>query len=408
LVRERLPGEFWVLLAASFLIAIGFGVVAPVLPAFAASFNLGVTAASFVISAFAVVRLLFAPVSGRLVTAYGERPVYLWGLLIVALSTGACAWASSYWQLLVFRALGGIGSTMFTVSAVSLMLRLSPPSLRGRSSSLWATTFLLGSVGGPLVGGLLAGASIKVPFISYGITILLAAFVTWFFLRNSTLAMRVQSQNAELTVRAALRNRAYGASLAASFANGWMVFGVRFSVLPLFVVAVLHEDKVVAGLALSVFAAGTAVVLLISGRLADTVGRRPMALWGLGVSSVGAFGLGFAPSAPLFIVACAIAGIGSGLVNPAMTAAVADVIGPEARGGPVLAAFQMAADFGGITGPLIAGALADLWSYEAAFVLTGLISLLAFVVWLMAPETLLCLPRNDSFDRVDSTSKCRE
>jgi len=149
----RLPNEVWVLVGASFVIAIGYGILAPALPIFATSFDVGITAASLVISAFAFMRLAFAPVSGRLVTAFGERPVYVWGLLIVALSTGACAFATSYWQLLVFRALGGIGSTMFTVSTVALLIRLSPPPLRGRASGVWATGFLLGTIVGPLFGG---------------------------------------------------------------------------------------------------------------------------------------------------------------------------------------------------------------------------------------------------------------
>jgi DHA1 family tetracycline resistance protein-like MFS transporter len=388
--RAQLPREVWVLLVAVFLIAIGFGVVAPALPAFAASFNVGITAISMITSAFSVVRLVFAPASGRLVTAFGERSIYLWGLVIVAVSTGACGWTESYWQLLVVRSLGGIGSIMFTVSAVGLVLRMSPPTLRGRASGLWSTSFLLGTIGGPMVGGLLAGFSTRAPFAAYTVTTLLAAFVTWFFLRRSPLATAKPARDERsLTVRSAIRNRAYLAALVSAFANGWMAFGVRFSLLPLFVVAGLHQDKVVVGVALSMFAAGTASVLLISGRVADILGRRPLVLLGLGVAAIGAFGLGLAPSTPVFLTACLLAGIGSGVLNPAQTAAVADVIGTGAGGSPVLAGFQMAADFGGITGPLIAGAIADVWSYRAAFVLTGLTSALAFAVWLVAPETLM-------------------
>ncbi len=67
---------------------------------------------------------------------------------------------------------------------------------------------------------------------------------------------------------------------------------------------------------------------------------------------------------------------------------VADVLGARARGGPVLAAFQMAADLGAIVGPLAAGAMADHWTFPAAFTLTGAMAVLALLVWLAAPETL--------------------
>ncbi|WP_238072503.1 MFS transporter, partial [Rhodococcus zopfii] len=183
-----LPREIWVLVSASFVIALGFGLVAPALPQFARSFDVGITAATVVVSAFAAMRLAFAPASGALVQKLGERPVYITGVLIVALSTGACAFAQTYWQLLVFRGLGGIGSTMFTVSALGLIIRIAPPDARGRVSGLYATSFLLGNIGGPLVGGALVGFGLRVPFVIYAVSLLVAAAVVGISLRGSALA----------------------------------------------------------------------------------------------------------------------------------------------------------------------------------------------------------------------------
>jgi MFS family permease len=263
------------LVGVSFVIAVGFGIVAPALPTFARSFDVSVTAASIVISAFAFMRLAFAPVSGKLVSALGERPVYIWGITVVGLSTGACAFAAGYWQLLVFRALGGIGSTMFTVSAVALLIRLTPPTLRGRSTSLWSSSFLLGSICGPLFGGALITISLRAPFVVYAVALFVAAAVAWLLLRRSpAIGSAPVAAAPVLTVRQAWGHRAYRAALAANFANGWAVYGVRVSLVPLFVVEVLHRPGSLAGAALSVFAAGTVTVLVFSGRLVDLVGRR--------------------------------------------------------------------------------------------------------------------------------------
>src|SRR5690606_20490216 len=60
--RPRLPADVWVLVVAAFAVAIGYGLVAPVLPQYAQSFDVSVTAASVVVSAFAFFRLVFAPV----------------------------------------------------------------------------------------------------------------------------------------------------------------------------------------------------------------------------------------------------------------------------------------------------------------------------------------------------------
>lgn len=101
--RTRLPADIWVLVVAAFAVAIGYGLVAPVLPQFARTFDVSVTAASVVVSAFAFFRLVFAPAGGFLVDRMGERWVYMTGLLIVVASTLATGLAQSYWQLLIFR-----------------------------------------------------------------------------------------------------------------------------------------------------------------------------------------------------------------------------------------------------------------------------------------------------------------
>ncbi|WAL39117.1 MFS transporter [Brevibacterium sp. BRM-1] len=172
-----IPADIWVLVGAAFIVAIGYGIVAPVLPQFAESFGLGVTASSIVVSAFAFFRLVSAPAGGRFVNRFGERPVYVIGLLIVAASTFAVALSQSYWQLLLFRGLGGLGSTMFTVSAMALIVRMSPPRARARSTGLYATSFLLGNIAGPVLGGFMAGLGMRVPFVIYAVGLVIAAAV---------------------------------------------------------------------------------------------------------------------------------------------------------------------------------------------------------------------------------------
>lgn len=385
---QRLPREVWVLVAANFIIAVGFGLVAPALPTFARAFNVSVTAASVVVSAFAVARLLFAPASGRLVTLLGERRVYLTGITIVAASTGACAFAGSYWQLLLFRSLGGFGSTMFTVSAIALLIRLTPAPLRGRASGLWSTGFLTGNVAGPLLGGGLLTISLRAPFLVYAALLLVVVAFVWWFLRHSTLAAVATESSEPFTVRSALRHSSYRAALGSSFANGWAVFGVRVSLVPLFVEEVLHRDGAFAGTALAVFAAGNVAMLMVSGRLADSWGRKPMVLVGLLVSATGTVWVGMTTSVPWFLAATVVAGLGAGLLSPPLQATVADVIGSRSRGGPALATFQMAADLGAVLGPIAAGLLADYLSYGAAFAVTGSLCALAILMWLPAPETL--------------------
>jgi MFS family permease len=388
-VRERLPVEVWVLVAASFIIAIGFGIVAPVLPVYAASFGVGHTAVAALISTFAFVRLAFAPMSGRLVNKFGEPNVYIVGILIVAVGTALSGFSSSYPEMLGWRALAGIGSTMFTVAALGLLIRITPAPMRGRASGLWAAGFLVGNVCGPIVGAGLVPFGVWVPFVSYGLLLCLAAFVVWFFLRRSTLAaLDKTNTDVPMSVREAVRNPAYRAALASGFANGWAVFGVRISLVPVFVIEALEHSAAVAGISMSVFAAGNASMLFLSGKIADTRGRKPVAVAGLIVSGVATIWMGFAGDMWMFMAASLVAGMGAGLLNPPQNAVVADVIGARGKGGPVLAGFQMVTDLGAIIGPMCAGLLADSFGFEASFAITGASLLLAVGFWFVAPETL--------------------
>ncbi|NKE60679.1 MFS transporter [Lentzea sp. PSKA42] len=388
-VRERLPVEVWVLVAASFIIAVGFGLVAPVLPVFAKSFGVGNTAVAALVSSFAFVRLAFAPMSGKLVNRFGEPHVYIVGILIVAVGTALSGFSSSYGEMLAWRALAGIGSTMFTVAALGLLIRITPAPMRGRASGMWAAGFLIGNVAGPIIGAGLVPFGLWVPFVAYGVMLCLAAFVVWFFLRRSTLAALDRSNvDTPMTVREAWRHRSYRAALASGFANGWAVFGVRISLVSVFVIEGLRSSAAMAGISMSVFAAGNAAMLFLSGKVADTWGRKPVAIIGLVVSGVATIWMGFTTDVWMFMAASLVAGMGAGLLNPPQNAVVADVIGARGKGGPVLAAFQMVTDLGAIIGPLCTGLVADAFGFEASFAITGAALLLSVGVWLIAPETL--------------------
>ena len=117
LLRD-LPPEVRALTGVAFMVALGFGLVAPALPLFASEFGVGHAAAGAVVSAFALMRLVMAPFVGRLVNAVGERVLLATGIGVVAVSSALAGLSQSYWQLLVLRGLGGIGSTMFTVGSL--------------------------------------------------------------------------------------------------------------------------------------------------------------------------------------------------------------------------------------------------------------------------------------------------
>jgi len=384
--KVRLPREVWVLIGANVVIALGYGVVAPVLPELARHFGVSISAATFVITAFAAMRLCAAPPTGLLVQRLGERRIYVSGLVIVAITTAACAFAHTYWQLLVFRALGGIGSTMFFVSALALMIRMSPHDARGRVAGMFSGGFLTGSVVGPVLGSLTAGLGLSAPFLIYGALLLVAAVVVLVSLRHSELAAPADNDELTVTVRVALSHRAYPMALLSNFATGWSFFGLRFALVPLFAADVLGHGAGIAGLALAAFAVGNVIVVIPAGRFSDRIGRKPLLITGLALAGISTAALGLTSSLPIFLGEAVFAGAASGLYGSPQQAAVADIIG-RARGGQAVAAFQMMSDFGSIVGSFLVGMIAQTLSFGWAFAISGAILLIAALGWTFAPET---------------------
>lgn len=396
--RPRLTREIWVLLIANFLIALGYGLVSPVLPVYARHFGVSISATTFLITAFALTRLLFAPVSGLLIQRLGERWVYVAGLLIVSVSTTACAFVQTYGQLLFFRALGGVGSTMFFIAAVGLMIRISPEDARGRVAGLFATAFLLGTVGGPVLGSLTAGFGLSAPFLFYGSVLIVTATGVFVSLRHSHLAEAAEPTGPTVSVRTALGNRAYRSALLANFATGWSVFGLRVALVPLFVTEVLGRGAAFAGLTLAVVGVGNVCAVLPSGQLSDRIGRKGLLIAGLAASGVTTVLLGVSASLVVFLVVAYLTGVASGIYGSPQQAVISDLVGNQARAGTAVATYQMMADFGSIVGSFVVGQIAERMSFEWGFAVSGVVLLVAALTWFWAPETRESSPIGETAD----------
>lgn len=390
-----LPPEVGVLSAIAFCVALGFGIVAPAIPVFARAFGVSAFLAGAVVSAFAMMRLISSPGAGAAINRIGERRVLAAGLAIVAVSSLAAGFSQSYVQLIVMRGLGGVGSSMFTVSAMALLLRTVGPDLRGRATGAYQAGFLFGGVTGPALGGAVVGISIRAPFFVYAGTLAAATAVCWFYLKDpppredGDPAGQPPSAQAvqPLPLRNALRDRAYWAALATNLGNGFSIFGLRSALVPLFVVEGMRRGPSLTGVGFLVAAAVQAVLLLPAGRWADERGRRPAMILGSAASVAGMVLLAAGTGLWTFFAAMAVFGVAGAFLGPAPTAVVGDITHGR-PGGTVVAVYQMVSDFGAIIGPLAAGLVLDAAGFGAAFAVGAVIVGLGLVAAVAMPETL--------------------
>lgn len=378
------------LAAVALAVAVGFGVVAPAIPIFARQFGVEETAAGAVISAFALMRFVSALAGGKMVDVFGERIILTTGILIVAVSTGLAGMAESYAWLLVMRAVGGIGSAMFTVSALALLYRVVESNRRGSATSLFRGGFLIGGLLGPLLGGVFTGINVRLPFFIYAGSLLVAGLIGAVFLANARLRDespdRHHGEDEQPTpLREALSQPAYRTALVVNFGIGWGLFGVRMSLIPLFVTVAMQEDVFWVGAGFLASSLAQAALLIPAGRYIDDVGRRPAMVLGGLVAGAGLLLIAASTVLWVYLLAMLLFGAGSALMGSAPGAVVGDVM--RGRGGKVVAVFQMASDLGAIVGPIAAGWLAAQVSYSAAFVVTAAVLFFGVGMSWRMPET---------------------
>ena len=420
-----LPADVFVMSGVALCVALGFGIVAPAIPLFAREFGVSATAAGAVVSAFALMRFVSGLGGGWLVNRIGERTGLILGLVVVGVSSLLAGLAQSYPQLLVLRGIGGIGSAVFGVGAMGLVLRVAGRHVRGRAVSIYRSGFLIGGIIGPALGGAVLGISLRAPFFLYAGTLAAAAAVAAVFLSRSTTAQPTLEENGgggvaepsgrqdslagqdppagpESSGRQAdsdgqgevsgqgdlggespkvvqlLRTAEYQAALTANFAVGLVMLGVRSTAVPFLLVYSLDAEAGWVGVAFAIAAVVQAALMFPAGRLADTAGRRVALLTGAGVTAAGLVALAFGGSLVVALIAMGVFGAGAAFLGSAPGALVGDVAGK--RSGTVVAVFNMANDLGAMSGPLIVGVLVDAGSYAGAFGVGAVVVLVAGVL----------------------------
>jgi MFS family permease len=322
-----------------------------------------------------------------LVDKFGERAVFSSGVFMVSLFTFLAGLAQSYEQLLFFRAAGGLGSSMFSVAAGSVIMRSVDDAHRGRAQSVYQGSFLLGGIAGPAIGGLLSVISLRAPFFVYSGMLLCSGTVAFFFLKGDKIGKvdKGVDTSDHTTVREALAMKPYRIALVLAFIGAWVFFGLRASILPIFVTEELNSTTAVVGYGLTLSAVVQGAILLRAGRYSDEKGRRASSIIGAQVVLLGVLLLTFSVHIWMYLLAMVVLGFGGAFLSTTPASIVGDVI--KGKGGKVIAIFQMAGDAGMMVGPIIIGAVSDLYSYRTAFGLSAAIFVIALVLVYQIPET---------------------
>lgn len=149
--------------------------------------NLSVSAdeGTWVITSFSASNAIVLPLTGWLASYFGRVRLFVWSVLLFALTSFLCGLSTSLTMLVVLRVIqGAVAGTLIPLSQ-SLLLASNPPDKQGSALGFWAMIVIVAPVLGPIVGGYLTYVY-SWPWIFYiNVPIgLFSAAVTWHFLKD--------------------------------------------------------------------------------------------------------------------------------------------------------------------------------------------------------------------------------
>jgi EmrB/QacA subfamily drug resistance transporter len=313
------------LLLGMLLAALDQMIVSTALPTIVGDLN-GLEHMSWVVTAYLLASTVAMPLYGKLGDIIGRKPIFLFVIVVFLIGSILCGMAQSMTQLIIFRAIQGLGGGGLMLSAMAIVADIVPPRDRGRYQGLFGAMFGLASIAGPLVGGFftdhltwrwifyinlpLGAAALIVTVlvlhlprpvgkvkIDYVGAVLIAGAASCLVLLTSwggtqyawgdpliialgvagvvllALFVLVETRVSEPVVPLRLfRNRTFSSSSAVSFFVGFAMFG-GISFLPLFLQIVTGVSATNSGLLLLPLMGGVLLTSIASGTIISRIGR---------------------------------------------------------------------------------------------------------------------------------------
>src|SRR6516165_3848916 len=344
------------ILSIVFIDLIGFGMIIPILPLYAARFRANEWQIGFLLASYSFMQFLAAPLLGWLSDKYGRRPILLCSLIGSAFGYLLMANAISLSVLFLARGIMGVaGASVGTASAY--IADITPPENRSRRIGLIGAAFGVGFILGPATGGILSHFSVVAPFWFAAILSILNAIVMWVVLPEPERhAVRQQG-------RADLRETF---EQAGSWRLGVITLIYFIGIAGFAIVTVIYAQVSNRRFDLNqsqisyIFVMMGLIGALIQGgaigRLAKRFGDVNLAIAGFAVMAISMMAMPLAHSIFLFLLFSAGLALGNSLSQPTISAIASKGASPALQG-RVLGIVQSAGSLGRVFGPVIAGVL---------------------------------------------------
>jgi DHA1 family multidrug resistance protein-like MFS transporter len=394
LARHHVLAWMCVLIAINQL---GFGAVIPVLPLYASTFGVPVSAIGLTIGIYGLARFVLSVPAGRSADHFGRRATLAMGGLLTVVGSLASAFAPTYEAFLVARFTAGAGAALTLTAAQIILADVTVPAERGRALGLYSGFFAFAVGAGPFPGGVLADQfGLGAPFTACAALAALFTLLGWLFVPETAHARHnVRTSAASLApppsfgvqLRLLASQRSFLLISLIGFSHAVARTGALFSIVPLLMRdrLALSADQI--GLGLSMVSLGALCLAYPSGVLVDRFGRKGVISPGILIAGLAAGLFALAPSFAWYLAACAVWSIALGIGSAAPSAYAAD-IAPPGMNAAVLSGFRTLSDAGYVLGPIVLGLIAQLLDPTAALATAGLLLVTSALLFArLAPES---------------------
>ena len=381
---------FAILWFAMFVIAVGFGMVVPILPVFARDLGASGLWLGLAFSGFAVTQTPLTPVMGRLGDRWGRRPFIVAGLGIYVFVGIGLALADTFQAVAALRMVMGVGGACMFTSALATIGELAPRGREGRYMGLFMVSFTSGFGIGPLIGGLLKDSvGVDAAFLTLAGAAVFALLLVVALMPSQSATRRTDEELAAIApVRDMFRDFRVLALFAFNFTFG-LGIGAVMTFIAIFMNDVLLASATMVGLVVGSRAILSSVFQPIFGRLADRVPRQHMvAISGVLLAAATA-AIPLSPTVMALLVVFLLLGLAESAAMPASMAITTD-LGRVYGYGTLMGVTNAILVFGLLAGSLGSSVVETQWGvdnvFRAAALIMGLLVVVFLGIWSRAPR----------------------
>ena len=303
-----------ILFMTMFLVMLSLGVILPHLAYYAEELGASATQIGFLISIYSLMKLIFAPVWGRLSDQFGRRPAILIGLIGNAGALVLFGAVKSLPWLFIARGLSGVFSAAILPTVMAYVADVTTEEDRGKGMGLMGAAMGLGFIAGPGIGGIIGSHSLPF-FLAGGLSLATFCFALILLPESLKLTELPDTQEAIISPWSAMNHPLTPLFLVAFFSA--FIFSGLETILPLAIKDRMNYGAKELGVMLVIM--GTFIALLqgsVLGKLINFFGEFKLIIIGLLLNAIGMALLPWPKALVTLTLYLSIAGIGNQIIRP--------------------------------------------------------------------------------------------